>query len=45
MLVKVKGKFEKTWLGKNNDESRNVFYEEKEMQGITMEFYLNQKNV
>ena len=46
MVVKVKEKFEKTRHVKNNDKSKkNIFYKDKEMQDIIVEFYLIKRNL
>ena len=46
MVVKVKEKLEKTRHVKNNDKSKkNIFYEDKEMQDIMIEFYLIKRNL
>ena len=39
MVVKVKKNYEKTRHGKNNDKSKNTFYEEKEIQDTMLEIY------
>ena len=44
MVVKVKEKDEKIRHGKNNDKCKKIFDEDKEMQDIRIEFYLNQEN-
>ena len=46
MVVKVDEKFEKSRQVENNDKNKNnIFYEEKEMQYIMIEFYLIKRNL
>ena len=45
MVVKVKEYFKKTRQVKNNNKSKNIFYEEKERQDIMSELYLRKRNL
>ena len=46
MVVKVKVYFEKTRNVKNNEKSKKyIFYEDREMQEIMMEFYQIKRNL
>ena len=45
MVVKIKKYFEKTKHVKNNDKSKNTFYEDKEIQNIMKKYYEIKRNL
>ena len=45
MVVKVKDYFEKTRPVKNNNKSKKIFYEDKEMQDIMKKYYQIKRNL
>ena len=44
MVVKIKEHFEKTRNIKNNDKSKSLYYEDKEIQDIMKKHYLIKRN-
>ena len=45
MVVKLKEYFEKTRRLKNNNKSKNTFYEDKQIQDIMKKYYQIKRNV